>query len=46
MKFEHLYIYKTALFIAVEKDNFEMTKLLLSRDNIDVNIKSVFKKSI
>ena len=32
------YIYKTALFTAVEKENVEIVKLLLTNDKIDVNI--------
>ena len=30
-------IYKTALHIAVEKENLEMIKLLLSQENIFIN---------
>ena len=29
---------KTALYLAVEKENNEITKLLLNNDKIDVNI--------
>ena len=32
------YFNKTALFQAVEKENIEIIKLLLTNDNIDVNI--------
>ena len=34
---------KTALYIAVEKANVEITKILLSHDGIDVNEKYVLK---
>lgn len=37
MKFEWK-SYKTALHIAVEKENIEIIRLLLSREDIDVNI--------
>ena len=30
--------YKTALYLAVEKENIEIIKLLLNNDKIDVNI--------
>ena len=33
-----IYFYKTALYLAVEKENIEIIKLLLSNDIIDVNI--------
>ena len=29
--------YKTALYLAIEKENIEMVKLLLTNDKIDVN---------
>lgn len=32
-----LLIYKTALFLAVEKENLEIVKLLLNNDTIDVD---------
>ena len=31
-------LYKTALYLAVEKENVEIIKLLLSNNKIDVNI--------
>lgn len=34
---------KSALHIAVEKDNIEIVKLLLKQPNIDVNIKTITK---
>lgn len=34
---------KTALMIAVEKNNLDIVKLLLSRQDLNVNIKSIFK---
>lgn len=30
--------YKTALFAAVEKENIEIVKLLLTKDKLDINI--------
>ena len=33
-----LLLYKTALYLAVEKKNLKIIKLLLSNDKIDVNI--------
>lgn len=35
---------KTALLIAIEKDDLDMTELLLSDKNTDVNLKCVCKK--
>lgn len=35
---------KTALFAAVEKENFEIVKLLLTENKIDVNILNIFHK--
>ena len=37
-------IYKTALYYAIENENIEMVKLLLTNDKIDVNILNVFIK--
>ena len=34
---------KTALFLAVEKENFEIVKLLLSNENVDVNCSCSFE---
>ena len=34
-------VYRTALYRAVEQENIEIIKLLLSIDNIDVNILSI-----
>ena len=36
-----IYLYKTALYLAVEKENSEIIKLLLSNDKIDVNILNI-----
>ena len=36
-----LYYYKTALYIAVEKRNVEIVKLLLKHPKININLKSV-----
>ena len=33
------YIYKTALYLAVEKENIEIIELLLANDKLDINIK-------
>ena len=41
MKFEFNLFYKTALIIATENENPEIVQLLLSRPEIDVNIKSI-----
>ena len=37
------YIYKGALHIAVEKENIEIIKLLLSNEKLDINIPYIFK---
>lgn len=49
MKFYNLKIYEiisyfneTILFIAIEKENTEIIKLLLSNDKIDVNFQGIF----
>ena len=34
-----IHFYKTALHMAVEKENIEIIELLLSNPNIDINIK-------
>lgn len=36
-----LFIYKTALFDAVEKENMEIIKLLLAYKRIDVNVLNI-----
>ena len=41
MKFLH-YLNKTALFLAAEKENIEIIKLLLKCDKIDVNKINIF----
>ena len=33
-----IYLYKTALYLAVEKENIEIVKLLLTNDKIDINL--------
>ena len=33
------YIYKTALYLAVEKENIDIIELLLANDKLDINIK-------
>ena len=35
-------IHKTALYVAIEKENIEIIKLLLTNENIDINILNVF----
>ena len=42
MKLFHQF-YKTALHIAVEKENIEIIKLLLTNDQIDVNTLNILK---
>ena len=37
----YYFFYKTALYLAVEKENLEIIKLLLTKDDIDVNINYV-----
>lgn len=34
--------YETTLYLAVENENIEIVKLLLSNDNIDVNVGYIF----
>ena len=34
----HKYIYRTALYRAIEKENIEIIKLLLANDKLDINI--------
>ena len=36
-----IYFYKTALNVAIEKNYSEIVRLLLTNDNIDVNIKNI-----
>lgn len=38
MKFKSLFFYKTAFHIAVENGNREIVELLLSREELDINI--------
>lgn len=38
MRFSKLYFQKTALHLAVEKENLDMINLLLSYDGIEINI--------
>lgn len=42
MIFNYFNVNKTALYAAVEKNNIEICKLLLTNANIDVNIPCVF----
>lgn len=34
--------YKTALYYAIEDRNYELIKLLLTNDNLDINIFNIF----
>ena len=43
MKFKYNVIYKTALYLAVEKENIEIIKLLLTNDKLDINLINIFK---
>ena len=36
-------IYKTALYAAIEKENIEIVKLLLTNEKLDINILNIFK---
>ena len=38
-------IFKTALYLAVEKENIEIVKLLLTNDKLDINIGFILKKN-
>ena len=42
MKFYYNIIYKTALYLAIEKENIEIIKLLLSKNNLDINHINIF----
>lgn len=44
MKFIYILFNKTSLHIAVEKGNFQMVELLLTRKDIDINIKNEILK--
>lgn len=46
MKFLFKFFFKTAIHIAVEKENIEMIQLLLDNSKVDVNLKSIFKFNI
>ena len=36
-----IYFYKTALYLAIEKENLEIIKLLLMNEKIDINILNI-----
>ena len=36
------YFYKTALYLAVEKENIEIVKLLLNNNQLDINFLNIF----
>ena len=40
--FKIIFFYETALYLAVENENIEIVKLLLSNDNINVNVGYIF----
>ena len=40
MKYD-LFFYKASLFKAIEKDNTEIVKLLISNQNIDINLPKI-----
>lgn len=40
---QRMNFYKTALYIAVEKENYEIIKLLLKNKKLDVNIPAILK---
>ena len=42
MKFNISYFYKTALYLAVEKENIEIVKLLSTNDKLDINLGYIF----
>ena len=42
--FEYFIFSNTALHIAIEKENIEVIKILLSDPNIDVNVKAIQNK--
>lgn len=41
IKFLFVFIHKTALHLAIEKENIEIIQLLLNNDKIDVNSKAI-----
>ncbi len=41
MKFFYFFD-KTALYLAIEKENIEIVKLLLSNEKLDINIINIF----
>ena len=43
MKLRYIF-YKGALYLAIEKENIEIIKLLLTNDRLDINIPSIFIK--
>ena len=40
--FNIIYVCKTALYLAVEKENIEIVKLLLTNDKLDINLLNIF----
>ena len=39
--FNIIYIYRTALYTAVEKENIEIVKLLLTNEKLDINVLNI-----
>ena len=46
MKFNVIYFYKTALYLAVEKENIDIVKLLLTNDKLIINKKTALDLAI
>ena len=40
--FDIIIIYKTAFYLAVEKESIEIVKLLLTNDKLDINVLNIF----
>lgn len=41
MQFTNIFFYKTAINIVTEKNVYEIVKLLLTNQNLDVNIRNI-----
>ena len=46
MKFNIIDFNKTALYLAVEKENIEIVKLLLTNDKLDINLGFILNYNI
>ena len=42
--FDIIYIYKSVLYLAIEKENIEIAKFLLANDKLDINLGYIFHK--